>query len=231
MPPIYTPELLTRRLISYNTVNPPGNERECATFIGDLLSAGGFDVGYHEFAPRRTSLVARKIFNGDRPPLCFSGHLDTVPLGLSQWAVDPFGGDTDGDRIYGRGSSDMKGGLAAMILAGLRIASMSGGSSGIVLVLTAGEENGCEGAAYLAAQRGILGRAGALVVGEPTSNYPSPRAQGGLLAGSRGDRRHGARIHAGAGCQRHLQGGPGDRAARRIRFRHSASSGARQADR
>ena len=122
MPPIYTPALLTRRLISYNTVNPPGNERECATFIGDLLNAGGFDVGYHEFAPRRTSLVARKIFNGDRPPLCFSGHLDTVPLGLSQWAGDPFGGDTDGDRIYGRGSSDMKGGLAAMILAGLRIA-------------------------------------------------------------------------------------------------------------
>ena len=41
-----------------------------------------------------------------------------------------------------------------------------------MLVLTAGEENGCEGAAYLAAQRGILGQAGALVVGEPTSNYP-----------------------------------------------------------
>jgi succinyl-diaminopimelate desuccinylase len=172
MPSIYTPQSLTRRLVSYNTVNPPGNERECATFIGDLLSAAGFDVGYHEFAPRRTSLVARKIFNADRPPLCFSGHLDTVPLGLSEWACDPFGGDTDGDRIYGRGSSDMKGGVAAMILAGLRVASMSGGSSGIVLVLTAGEENGCEGAAYLAAQGGILGRAGALVVGEPTSNYP-----------------------------------------------------------
>jgi succinyl-diaminopimelate desuccinylase len=59
-----------------------------------------------------------------------------------------------------------------MILAGLQVASMSGGSSGIVLVLTAGEENGCEGAAYLAAQGDILGRAGALVVGEPTSNYP-----------------------------------------------------------
>ncbi|MGA9534444.1 MAG: hypothetical protein WBR24_00920 [Desulfobacterales bacterium] len=63
MPPIYTPQSLTRRLVSYNTVNPPGNEQECATFIGDLLSAGGFDVGYHEFTPRRTSLVARKIFN------------------------------------------------------------------------------------------------------------------------------------------------------------------------
>jgi acetylornithine deacetylase/succinyl-diaminopimelate desuccinylase-like protein len=59
MPPIYTPQSLTRRLVSYNTVNPPGNEQECATFIGDLLSAGGFDVGYHEFTPRRTSLVAR----------------------------------------------------------------------------------------------------------------------------------------------------------------------------
>jgi len=102
MPSTYNPQSLTRRLVSYNTVNPPGNEQECATFIGDLLSAGGFDVGYHEFAPRRTSLVARKIFTADRPPLCFSGHLDTVPLGLTQWAGDPFGGDTDGDRIYGQ---------------------------------------------------------------------------------------------------------------------------------
>ena len=167
-----SPLSLTRNLIRFNTVNPPGNERDCASFIGGILEKGGYAVSFHEFADRRTSLIARKIFNHDRPPLCFTGHLDTVPLGMADWQAEPFGAELNGDRLYGRGSSDMKGGVAAMVLAALRIASMTGGSSGIVLVLTAGEENGCEGAEYLAQKEGLLGPAGALVVGEPTANYP-----------------------------------------------------------
>jgi len=168
----FSPLSLTRKLIAFNTVNPPGNERECALYIGRLLENGGFSVGYHDFADGRTNLIARKIYNDDRPPLCFTGHLDTVPLGMAEWHRDAFGGQLDGDRLYGRGASDMKSGVAAIILAGLRIASLSQGSSGIVLVLTSGEENGCEGAEFLASKGGVLGSAGALVVGEPTANYP-----------------------------------------------------------
>jgi succinyl-diaminopimelate desuccinylase len=172
MSPAYTPLKLTRKLLSFDTVNPPGNERDCARFLGDLLEAGGFSVSYHEFDEKRTNLVARKMFKNDRPPICFTGHLDTVPLGLADWSRDPFVGELEGDKLYGRGSSDMKSGVAAMVLAALAIAGRSGGSSGVSLVLTAGEENGCQGADYLAGLGGVLGEAGALVVGEPTANYP-----------------------------------------------------------
>jgi succinyl-diaminopimelate desuccinylase len=162
---------LTQKLLAFNTINPPGNESECAHFIGNLLQEGGFDVGYHEFAENRTSLIARKMFSNDKLPICFSGHMDTVPLGLADWTRDPFGAEQAGDKVYGRGSSDMKSGLAAMIIAALRLAAMSKGSGGIVLAMTAGEETGCEGAGYLAGLD-IRSNVGALIVGEPTANYP-----------------------------------------------------------
>ncbi|HHP7233797.1 MAG TPA: M20 family metallopeptidase [Desulfobacterales bacterium] len=176
---------LTQKLIAYDTVNPPGEEQACARFLASLLEDGGFQVDAYEFADRRTSLVARKMFNADVPPICFTGHLDTVPLGTVHWQGDPFGGALENGRLYGRGASDMKGGVAAMVTAALRAAACAGGSSGIVLVLTAGEENGCQGARFLAGLEGVLGEAGALVVGEPTANLPLIGHKGALwLEGS-----------------------------------------------
>jgi len=163
---------MTQKLLAFNTINPPGNEKECAHFIGNLLKEGGFDVSYHEFAKNRTSLIARLMFNNDKPPICFSGHMDTVPLGLAKWTREPFDGEQAGDKVYGRGSSDMKSGLAAMITAALRLAALSKGSGGVVLMMSAGEETGCEGAGYLAGLGDICGHIGALIVGEPTANYP-----------------------------------------------------------
>ena len=170
----YTPLELTRELLAFDTVNPPGNERRCAEFISGILQEAGYAVHSYEFAENRTSLVADIRF-GDREeqdPICFSGHMDTVPLGQVPWKMDPLGGDQREDRIYGRGSSDMKAGLAAMIVAAVRISKASSGVAGLKLVLTAGEENGCQGADYLAGLDSALGRAGALIVGEPTANYP-----------------------------------------------------------
>jgi succinyl-diaminopimelate desuccinylase len=66
----------------------------------------------------------------------------------------------------------MKGGLAAMIVAAVRISRSETGAGGLKLVLTAGEENGCQGAEHLAGLESALGMAGALIVGEPTANYP-----------------------------------------------------------
>jgi len=71
--------------------------------------------------------------------------------------------------MYGRGSSDMKCGVAAFVAAIGNMAKELAGTSGVVLVITAGEEIGCQGAFHLA-RAGILGRAGAIVVAEPTSN-------------------------------------------------------------
>jgi succinyl-diaminopimelate desuccinylase len=69
---------------------------------------------YHEFAENRTSLIAEVDGRKDVPPICFTGHIDTVPLGKAKWTKDPFSGVIERDKLYGRGSSDMKSGVAAM---------------------------------------------------------------------------------------------------------------------
>jgi succinyl-diaminopimelate desuccinylase len=163
--------LLTRELLAFNTINPPGMERACAQRLGALLEAAGFSVSYHEFAEARTSLIARIGGNDARPPICFTGHIDIVPLGAKAWTRDPFAGETDGDRLFGRGSTDMKSGIAAFVIAATELAKDLAHGPGVVLVITAGEEIGCEGAKYLADHR-LLGQAGAIVVAEPTGNYP-----------------------------------------------------------
>jgi succinyl-diaminopimelate desuccinylase len=164
------PRALTRELLAFNTINPPGMERACAQRLGKELESAGFRVAYHEFAEGRTSFIAT-IGGAQKPPICFTGHIDTVPLGAAHWHHDPFAGETDGDRMYGRGSTDMKSGIAAFVAAAVELAPLLAKSPGIVIVITAGEEIGCEGAKYLA-DRKLLDRAGAIVVAEPTANYP-----------------------------------------------------------
>ncbi len=162
---------LTRSLLAFDTVNPPGRERDCARYTGAMLQEWGFRVEYHEYADSRTSVVARIGGSDAKAPLCLTGHLDIVPLGARPWTKDPFNGETDGDKLYGRGSSDMKAGVAAMLLAVRNQSRKLNGTPGVVVVLTAAEEGGCIGSRHLA-QTALLGKAGAMVVGEPTSNYP-----------------------------------------------------------
>lgn len=170
---------LTRELISLDTVNPPGNEIACARHLAALLEAGGFETDLIEFEPDRPNLLARCGSDPGRR-ICFSGHIDTVPLGAAEWSVNPFGGEVNEDRIFGRGASDMKGGLAAMVCAALRLKASGGDRANLLLVLTAGEEAGCQGAAYLGTQKARLGSAGALVIGEPTENKPLVGHRGAL---------------------------------------------------
>lgn len=171
---------LTRELLHFDTINPPGQERACAEYLGKLLEESGFRIDFYEFDRDRTSLIARLPGSGAQPPLCFSGHIDTVPLGQAPWTVDPFVGDIEGGKLYGRGSSDMKSGVAAFVTAAIGIASRSEPTAGLVLAITAGEENGCEGAYDLVSREGVLGHAGAFVVAEPTSNLPVVGHKGAL---------------------------------------------------
>jgi succinyl-diaminopimelate desuccinylase len=161
---------LTRDLVRFDTINPPGNETDAAYAVGKLLEAAGFRVAYHSFASHRDSLIADLESSDNGKPLCFTGHLDTVPLGAAAWTKDPFTGETNGGKLYGRGTSDMKAGIAAMVLAAIDVAKRPR-KRGLKLVLTAAEETGCEGAAFLA-KTGVLGQAAAMVVGEPSSNRP-----------------------------------------------------------
>jgi succinyl-diaminopimelate desuccinylase len=184
---------LTQQLLRFNTINPPGNEEPCAQFLGRLLEDAGFSVAYHAFAEQRTSVIA-SIGRLDAPTLGFTGHLDTVPLGSAPWSRDSFAGDLDGDKLYGRGSSDMKSGIAAFIAAALPHISDLKRSAGLTLVLTAGEETGCEGAYHLAKTPASMGRIGALIIGEPTANYPYVGHKGAfwLQAKTRGLTAHGS---------------------------------------
>jgi succinyl-diaminopimelate desuccinylase len=190
---------LTRELLRFDTVNPPGRERDCARHAGELLAQWGYRVDYHDYEDGRTSVVARAGGVAGKDPLCLTGHLDVVPLGSRAWTRDPFAGETDGDRLYGRGASDMKAGVAAILLAARTFKGKLAGTPGVVLVLTAGEENGCIGSRHLAQMPALMGRAGAIVVGEPTSNYPFVGHKGSLKfhAHFRGKSAHGSMPHLG----------------------------------
>ena len=124
--------------------------------------------------------MAEKGISSSVAPLVLSGHLDTVPLGNKPWQADPFSGKALDDKIFGRGSSDMKSGVAAMTLAAIEATSGLVPEGGIRLIFTAGEELGCQGAQQLVKTHKGLGKASAIIVGEPTANIPAIGHKGAL---------------------------------------------------
>lgn len=172
---------LTQALVQMDSINPPGNEQRICEYLLPLLQEVGFYTELHPFAQGRTNLVATlPATNRQSPTLVFSGHVDTVPLGAAPWLVRPLSGEIEGDRLYGRGSSDMKGGVAAMIAAARRLASFASRSADIQLVISAAEETGSEGVSALVDTPKALGDCGLLVVAEPTDNYPMLGHKGAL---------------------------------------------------
>lgn len=172
---------LTQTLVQMDTINPPGNEQSICEYLLPLLQELGFVTALYPFAPGRTNLVATlPATNRQKPPLVLSGHVDTVPLGAAPWLMPPLGGQIEGDRLYGRGSSDMKGGVAAMIAAARRLALHSSRTADIQLVISAAEETGSEGVKALVNTPKALEECGLLVVAEPTDNYPMLGHKGAL---------------------------------------------------
>ncbi|MBU1154604.1 MAG: M20/M25/M40 family metallo-hydrolase, partial [Proteobacteria bacterium] len=173
------PVELTSRLIQIDTSNPPGNEGAVAAVLAPLLEEAGYTVEMHDMAPGRPNLVAR-ISWGPEPPLLLTGHMDTVTEGGEQWERGPFGGEVAQGLVHGRGASDMKSGLAALTVAAMALAKEKPTKSGLVLVFTASEENGCQGAEHLVQNPAVLGGAGAMLVAEPTANLPVLGHKGAL---------------------------------------------------
>lgn len=190
---------LTKKLLSFNNINPPGNEEGIARFVAELLSDNGFDVKLPEFEKGRLHLIAEKGLSSHKPPVVLSGHFDTVPLGNSQWSVDPFAGEISEGKIWGRGSSDMKGGLAAMILASTEAFKDETPEGGVRLIFTAAEELGCIGIQQLMKTIGVPGEASAIIVGEPTSNLPATGHKGAIYlnAVTSGKTAHSSMPHLG----------------------------------
>jgi acetylornithine deacetylase/succinyl-diaminopimelate desuccinylase-like protein len=144
---------LLQQLIQTNTSNPPGNEAQIAELLKARLAPLGFEV---EIVPTPTAgkahFIARlRAENPTEKPLLLAGHEDVVGVERDLWTVDPFAGLVKGGLIYGRGSMDFKGGLAAFTVAASRIARAKVPlKRDIILLAEADEEGGSYGTGWLA---------------------------------------------------------------------------------
>jgi succinyl-diaminopimelate desuccinylase len=154
---------LAQDLIRFPTINPPGEAyRPCAEYLGNRLAKRGFQVEYvrAEGAPGdsdrypRINVIAR--YEGTRPGPCvhFNGHLDVVQTGAG-WSVDPFGGVVRDGKVYGRGACDMKGGIAAAVVAAEALIDSGIELPGAIEISgTVDEESGGFGGVAYLAERG-----------------------------------------------------------------------------
>ena len=169
---------LTADLIRFRTVNPPGQDYEaCCAFIGDRLAARGFAIehiraigapGDSDAFPR-ANVIARKEGVAPGPCVHFNGHIDVVEAG-GGWSVDPFAGVVRDGRVYGRGACDMKGGLAAAMIAVEAIVAEQVPFCGALEVSgTADEESGGYGGVGYLARQGRLSapRVDHVIIPEP----------------------------------------------------------------
>ena len=180
---------LTQNLLRAEGQNPPGGEAATVTALSDAAVELGLDVVGSAVEPGRDNLSIT-LAGGNGPGLLLLGHTDVVPIG-DGWTKDPFGGSVEDGRIYGRGASDMKGGLAAALvaLAALRGVPLSGPVE--LAALVDEEETGKGIRSYVGSvDRAFLG----CITAEPTDLQ--------TITGARGDSYlrvsvHGRACHAG----------------------------------
>ena len=142
----------------------------CQEILAKRLSAIGFQCESLQFGDVR-NLWARR--GGDGPVLCFAGHTDVVPPGaLDEWSSDPFEPVVRGDRLYGRGTADMKSGLAAMIVALENYVAANPDHNGSIALLITSDEEGQARDGTLKVMETLSARGESIdwcVIGEPSS--------------------------------------------------------------
>lgn len=147
---------LARELVRIRSENPPGEERAVAEYVVDWCEHHGLDaelVGTPDAPDRPNAVATVGTLAGDGPTLVLNGHTDVVPAGdRDAWTHDPYGGEIvstdDGDVLYGRGSADMKTGVAVALVTALELAPRfeDGEFDGALVVhAAAGEETGLPG--------------------------------------------------------------------------------------
>lgn len=187
-----TTELL-QALVRIRSTNPPGNEDRIATYVKHFLIENNVEATLVPLERRRSSVVAR--ISGSEPgSVVLCGHLDTVKVDEEKWSVPPFEGRIEDEKIYGRGTADMKGGVA-VILEIAKLITQEGVSlnKSLVLVLTADEEWAYRGAASVA-QSGLIDDAEFLLITEPTAGqaYIGQKGELWVEATFSGKAAHGA---------------------------------------
>ncbi|MFI5496360.1 M20/M25/M40 family metallo-hydrolase [Actinoplanes sp. NPDC051859] len=145
------PVPLLQRLIRIDTTNPPGGEGACAELVRDVLAEVGVASRLLGSHPGRPNLVARFPGRGQAPPLLLHAHSDVVPVTGQTWTHPPFEGRLVDGHVWGRGAIDMKGGLAMMVAALLRLHTAGERPAGdVILAVVPDEEDGSRaGAGYL----------------------------------------------------------------------------------
>src|SRR5690242_20236279 len=134
---------LLSRLIRVDTTNPPGNETAAAELLREYLEANGVRCELYARVPERANLVARLRGRGDGPTLLLLGHTDVVLADADEWSLPPFSGEVREDEVWGRGALDMKGQVAANVVALASLAREGFEPSGdLILAATADEEVG-----------------------------------------------------------------------------------------
>jgi acetylornithine deacetylase/succinyl-diaminopimelate desuccinylase-like protein len=106
-----------RRMIRFDTTNPPGNELPLARYLVEVLRADGIDSRLVQPTTNRGVVCARLSGTGAHRPILLTAHMDVVGVEREQWSVDPFGGEVRDGYVYGRGAIDDKGMLAANLMA------------------------------------------------------------------------------------------------------------------
>lgn len=143
---------LLRRLIQFNTVNPPGNEGPAIEYLRSLLSAAGWECQVLARAAERPNLVAWLRGAEPGPSFGLISHVDTVPADPAEWDHDPWTGHVADGHVWGRGALDMKDQVASETAACLALAreGWRPARGDMMLLVTADEETGAHfGAQWL----------------------------------------------------------------------------------
>lgn len=155
---------LLRELVGFDTVNPPGNEKPAAMYLAGLLEPMGFRCQVQDLGGNRANLIA-VLGGGEGPELMLTGHLDVVPA-VGAWDGSPFSMEEKDGKLWGRGTSDMKGGIAAMCEAAMRCSARKEPMKGSLKLLFVADEE-CSNLGTLSYLK-THGASDYAIIGEPT---------------------------------------------------------------
>jgi acetylornithine deacetylase/succinyl-diaminopimelate desuccinylase family protein len=168
---------LAQRLVRIPSENPPGQTAEVCRAVAEELEPDGFEVEYLEPAEGFVSLTATYRFQEPGRRLILNGHVDVVPAPARRWTRDPWGADVEDGTLFGRGSLDMKGPLAGLIVAARSVVRASPPLRGeLVVTAVADEEQGGRRGTGALVERGLSGDG--VVIAEP--------GDGGIVLAHRG---------------------------------------------
>lgn len=160
---------IAERLIGFDTRNPPGDVREIVDYVEAFLADLGFETERVVTDPTKPNVLATLPGATDRTVL-YNGHVDTVPFDVDAWSRDPLG-ERDGDRLYGRGATDMKGPLAGMLAAAEALVAADGALPvSLAFAVVSDEETGGDAGVDTVVESGAIDRLApdACVIGETT---------------------------------------------------------------